>query len=186
MGHTHYNEIANDGRVVYIATRSTGQIEEGPVGYSVSNLDGDAFSWRFFPLDARLIAMIVSPCDERLMRDGDAIDFSSGEIRVRARIWGASPLAKVEATLGGATVGLRRIEGSNVWEGALPAPRGGELSLRAEDEAGNAATDAIRLVLRARPAMARCDRDVDNAIGAWEERGLLGTQLGPNKNGRKW
>jgi hypothetical protein len=26
MGHTHYNEIANDGRVLYAATRSTGQI----------------------------------------------------------------------------------------------------------------------------------------------------------------
>ncbi len=29
IGHTHYNELANDGRVIYAATRSTGQIEEG-------------------------------------------------------------------------------------------------------------------------------------------------------------
>jgi hypothetical protein len=39
MGHTHYNEIANDGLTLYTATRSTGQIEEGPVGFSVTNLD---------------------------------------------------------------------------------------------------------------------------------------------------
>lgn len=32
MDHTHYNELSNDGRIVYAATRSTGQIEEGPVG----------------------------------------------------------------------------------------------------------------------------------------------------------
>ena len=30
MGHTHYNELANDGRTIFAATRSTGQIEEGP------------------------------------------------------------------------------------------------------------------------------------------------------------
>ena len=29
MGHTHYNEVANDGKTIYTATRSTGQIEEG-------------------------------------------------------------------------------------------------------------------------------------------------------------
>jgi len=38
MGHTHYNEIAHDGHAIYTATRSTGQIEEGPVGFSVANL----------------------------------------------------------------------------------------------------------------------------------------------------
>ena len=32
MGHTHYNELANDGRTIYAATRSTGQVEEGPPG----------------------------------------------------------------------------------------------------------------------------------------------------------
>ena len=31
-GHTHYNEVANDGHTVYAATRSTGQANEGPVG----------------------------------------------------------------------------------------------------------------------------------------------------------
>jgi hypothetical protein len=34
MGHTHYNELANDGHIIYTATRSTGQIEEGPPGFS--------------------------------------------------------------------------------------------------------------------------------------------------------
>jgi hypothetical protein len=30
------------------------------------------------------------------------------------------------------------------------------------------------------------DRDRDNALAVWPEHGLHGTQLGPNKNGKKW
>jgi MFS family permease len=30
------------------------------------------------------------------------------------------------------------------------------------------------------------ERDQGNALGAWPEHGLLGKQLGPNKNGKKW
>src|SRR6202000_595617 len=63
-GHTHYNEIANDGRTLYSATRSTGQIEEGPVGYSVTNIDGNVVSWRFVELGKLPIAVITSPSDE--------------------------------------------------------------------------------------------------------------------------
>jgi Icc protein len=32
----------------------------------------------------------------------------------------------------------------------------------------------------------RVDIDQANAVGEWKERGILGTQPGPNKNGRKW
>jgi 3',5'-cyclic AMP phosphodiesterase CpdA len=39
MGHTHYNELANDGRTIYATTCSTGQIEEGPVGFSLRAID---------------------------------------------------------------------------------------------------------------------------------------------------
>lgn len=44
MGHTHYNELANDGQTAYAATRSTEQIEEGPAGFSVTTLDGGVIS----------------------------------------------------------------------------------------------------------------------------------------------
>jgi 3',5'-cyclic-AMP phosphodiesterase len=46
MVHTHYNEIAYDGHAIYTATRSTGLIEEGPVGFSVTNLDHGVVSCR--------------------------------------------------------------------------------------------------------------------------------------------
>jgi Icc protein len=62
------------------------------------------------------------------------------------------------------------------------------LSVSVEDTDGDAAEDSIRMVLGASAYKSpeRCARDQDNAIEAWPERGLLGTQLGPNKNGRKW
>jgi 3',5'-cyclic AMP phosphodiesterase CpdA len=73
MGHTHYNEIANDGRTLYSATRSTGQIEEGPVGCSVTNIDGDVVSWRFIELGQLPVVVITSPSDERLLTTSSEI-----------------------------------------------------------------------------------------------------------------
>ena len=52
VGHTHYNEISNDGRTIYAATRSTGQIEEGDVGFAFAAIDRGAVSWRFKPLQS--------------------------------------------------------------------------------------------------------------------------------------
>lgn len=67
-GHTHYNELLNDGRVVYGATRSTGQVDEGDVGYSLHAVDGEAVSWRFKPLGIPFpFVMITSPADRRLV-----------------------------------------------------------------------------------------------------------------------
>src|SRR5258707_15224178 len=75
MGHTHYNELANDGRTIYAATRSTGQIEEGPVGFSVMAVDRGVVSWRFKPLDtAWPFVLITSPADRRLVTNPEASD----------------------------------------------------------------------------------------------------------------
>jgi Icc protein len=52
MGHTHYNEISNDGRTIYAATRSTGQIEEGDAGFTFAAIDCGVVSWRFKPLNS--------------------------------------------------------------------------------------------------------------------------------------
>jgi hypothetical protein len=51
---------------LYTATRSTGQVEEGPVGFSVTNIDSGIVSWRFKPLGEWLLVMITAPSDERL------------------------------------------------------------------------------------------------------------------------
>jgi len=48
------------------------------------------------------------------------------------------------------------------------------------------ANDEIRLTVGGHTERKFEQRDQDNALEAWPEHGLLGTQLGPNKNGKKW
>jgi Icc protein len=193
MGHTHYNELANDGRTLFTATRSTGQIEEGPVGLSLTNLEGNVVSWKFLPLNGLPAVMITSPADERFITDatleGHIVD---DQIRVRAKAWATSKIRSIVAILEGRTVPMSQIPQSNVWQGDLE--RGSladgiyKLTVVATDDKGRTSEDSIRLVLGASAYKApeRSERDQDNAVAAWPERGLLGTQLGPNKNGRKW
>jgi Icc protein len=96
MGPTHYNEIANDGQTVYMTTRSTGQIEEGPVGFSITNLDNDVVSWRFKPLGEWPFVMITSPVDERLLTNQEAA--TGGEVKkmtVRVKAWATESCCEV-------------------------------------------------------------------------------------------
>lgn len=193
MGHTHYNEMANDGRVIYTATRSTGQIEEGPAGFSITNIDGPVISWKFLPLGTLPAVMIISPADERFITDRLVHALTViGDVRIRAKAWSTSPVQSVVAHLAGATLQLKQIPGSHVWE--AQASKGlledgiRTLLVEATDQAGKQATDEIHMVVGVNvyKAPARATRDQDNALGAWPERGIFGTQLGPNKFGRKW
>ncbi len=186
MGHTHYNEIANDGRTLYSATRSTGQIEEGPVGYSITNIDGGVVSWRFVELSKLPVVIITSPSDERLLTNTS--ETPRGNLRVRAKFWGEVEALRATAHLDGHDVPMERVEKSQVWEAHLPIPHEGDYSLvvSVEDSHGKVATDEIRVVSGDPAKRERVERDQDNALAAWPEHGLLGTQLGPNKNGKKW
>jgi len=186
MGHTHYNEIANDGWTLYSATRSTVQIEEGPAGYSVTNLDGDVVSWRFVELGTLPVVMIISPSDERLLtKTSESVE---GNLKVRAKFCGESEAVRLNTRFDGHDVSMQRVGKSQVWEAHVSALHEGmyRLVVEAEDKLGKAATDAIRLVIGDNAEQERVGRDQDNALGAWPEHGLLGTKLGPNKNGKKW
>jgi Icc protein len=194
MGHTHYNEIANDGTTLYTATRSTGQVEEGPVGFSVTNLDKDVVSWRFKELGAWPLVMITAPADERLITNPQSPhQIARGQTQVRLKAWSDAPIEAVSLSVNGEPLALRRTADDAVWEAtwncaALPDGRY-MLQASARDTQGRTSTDEIRAVV-ARTAQweppKRAARDQDNIIGAWIEHGILGTQLGPNKNGRKW
>lgn len=193
MGHTHYNELANDGRTLYTATRSTGQIEEGPVGFSVTNIDGQVVSWKFLALDELPAVMITSPADERFITDTTLKGHVANDhILVRAKAWANAEIKSAVATLEGHTAAMSQIPHSNVWQVKLE--RGDHvdgiytLSVSITDQSGHTAEDSIHVVLgdSGYQSPERSERDQDNATEAWPERGLLGTQLGPNKNGRKW
>ncbi len=193
MGHTHYNEVANDGRTLYTATRSTGQIEEGPAGFSITNIDGPVISWKFLPLGTLPAVVITSPADERFITKQNAQALViKGRVQIRTKAWSTVPVRSMLAKLAGTSVHLSPIAESQVWEGELQNHSVSDgvhtLSVEMTDEAGKRASDEIRIVVGewAYAAPARAERDQDNALEAWPERGLLGTQLGPNKFGRKW
>ncbi len=188
IGHTHYNEIANDGRTVFAATRSTGQIEEGPVGYSIATLDRGVVGWRFRALDEAFpFVLVTSPADHRLMRGpGQAV---AGRVTVRALVLGASePALVVCRAAGGTWVPMARAPGARAWEAEVdvPAERLVDVEVRAVDGRGRPGSHAIRAAGPgyAPPARKGDGSDAD-AVGAWPENGIPGTRLGPNRNGAR-
>jgi hypothetical protein len=75
---------------------------------------------------------------------------------------------------------------SGMFAAGLKAPVGPfRLSVRVIDQQHNQDTDIVDVA----PYLAAKDKPTGSdagSIGAWPERHLLGTQLGPNRNGRKW
>jgi hypothetical protein len=194
MGHTHYNEIAHDGQTLYTATRSTGQIEEGPVGFSITNLDNGVVSWRFKRLGEWPFVMITAPADERLSTHRDSsLQATGARMTVRVKAWSDRKLLRGFAAIGDQQVDLKQLPGCGVWQAGVDASRLSAgvypLTVNLTDEAGKSGEDVIRVVVNSSGQYktdVRSTSDKDNVIGAWPQRGILGTQLGPNKNGRKW
>lgn len=191
MGHTHYNELANDGTTIYSTVRSTGQVEEGPPGFAVTAVDDGVVSWRFKQLAAPYpFVLVTSPADERLITD-PARQIKSGTLDVRARVWGETPLRRVTARIGDGPEQDLAQAGPSLWQGSIAAPDGKQtLVVRAEDETGASDADVVELFVGDRgnwtaPERAPAGSD-ENAIGAWTAKGIHGGQLGPNKNGRQW
>jgi hypothetical protein len=90
--------------------------------------------------------------------------------------------------VGGQTYAMKRVGDSHIWEADVPTPREGThpLNVSFKDADGKVASDKIRVAVGQRTERKSEQRDQDNALEAWPEYGLLGTQLGPNKNGKKW
>ncbi len=192
MGHTHYNEVSNDGTTLYAATRSTGQIEEGNAGYSLVTFDHGSVSWHFFEPQDGPVLVVTAPVDERLLTEANMEGIVEGTLRVRACVWGDVPVRSVTAEVDGKNMELKQTGEGTLWESQptqWTLPDGVyELTVTAEDAAQRKATDTLQIVV-GRNSYSPRDRehtDLANALEAWEDRGLLGTQLGPNKNGKKW
>ena len=194
MGHTHYNELANDGRTVFAATRSVGQIEEGPPGLSVSAVDvGGAFSWRFRPLDARgPLALIASPADRRLVPEarGPVQGLRPGDpLEVRALAFPVGRVAGLRLRIDDGPWRPMQRRSARMWAGEATTPdRVFRLTVEAMDADGASDSDVIEVApasVSVPPPRAGLGSDAD-AIGAWPEKHIHGGQLGPNRNGRKW
>ncbi|SEB69810.1 metallophosphoesterase family protein [Terriglobus roseus] len=189
MGHTHYNELSNDGRVLYSATRSTGQIEEGPVGYSVTTIDKDAVSWHFVELGSRGLVAITQPQDDRLMTQRSATSKRPDEVLVSVKTWSDADVRDVVVQTNNVRTSLSSTDGL-LWRGKLDTHHlidgTHELIATATTITNKEISSSLQLRIGPHPDRTFSDVDYENAIGEWCDRGLLGTQLGPNKNGKKW
>ncbi len=192
MGHTHYNELANDGRIIYIATRSTGQIEEGPPGFSFTVIDGDAISWKFKQRGAWPFVMITSPADFRLVTNtASTTQIGRGTLKLRARVWG-SDLSSVTCFIAGQKPEPMRLQADGFWQtewDSRTVPDGPCLiRVEARTIDGRGASDEITSIVNQSGDYVlpvRHEIDYENTVGPWPEKGILGTQLGPNENGTK-
>ncbi|MBV9827566.1 MAG: metallophosphoesterase [Alphaproteobacteria bacterium] len=194
-GHTHYNELANDGRTIYAATRSTGQIEEGPVGFSVAAVDDGVVSWRFKALAQPWpLVLITSPADVRLVTRPQRCDqlLRPGKpFKVRARAWSSAGISHAQYRIADASwQPLFPVPGDAVlWQGTAVAPTSAfRLTVQVEAKDGGVGEEEINVAVAGEftAPERQADGSDKDAIAAWPSKGLLGTQLGPNKNGRKW
>jgi len=193
MGHTHYNELANDGNIVYATTRSTGQIEEGPAGFSVTTLDDDVVSWKFKPIGEWPLVMVTSPSDQRLIiNPSSPVQVVRGALRVRARVWGDS-VKDVTMVFDSEKPVVMEALDDCTWEANQDTEHVANgshvLTVSARTTDGQTGEDSITIYVNQKGKYdppARRHVDYENALGEWPEKHILGTQLGPNENGHPW
>ncbi|MFM0702701.1 metallophosphoesterase family protein [Paraburkholderia sediminicola] len=182
-GHTHYNELLNDGWVIYAATRSTGQIEEdaGRPGFSVAAVDDGVVSWKIHPLDAQLpFVMITQPADRRLHRN--RAHQSDGELVVRALV-SNNDIVSVTGVIGKFEFELLpdAID-MGIWQAILPgtlSDQAASLVVTAQTNDGRIGTDSIsyagavsrkqrgqRVIYRLAPTYTRWGRGLSLAFSA--------------------
>lgn len=211
MGHTHYNELAHDGRTLYAAARSVGQNEDGSVGYAVSAIDGPVASWRFKALDRSWpFVLITSPADRRVAtrpvtnENAGMVGDGRGRIKVRAVVLSDVPPKYVHCRAGtGAWHAMEALTSATsatarVYEVWLPWPKDArKIQVEAVNESwkghgpDHVDTDVIEPVsftewdLTAPMIPDKPGSDVPR-VDAWVQKGVRGDQLGPNRAGRKW
>jgi hypothetical protein len=140
--------------------------------------------------------MITSPADHRLIIDPASPDqVIRGQLRIAAKVWGISATSRVHASIdSGPDFPLARDgRATSLWTAvsndALADGRH-ELTVRVLEQTGEADSETIVFVVSRdgtyEMSPRTCDGSDQDAVGAWPEKHLLGTRLGPNRNGRKW
>ena len=178
--------------MIYGATRSTAQIEEGGgrPGYSLVTVHDRVPSWRFKEIGTPWpFVQIVAPADVRMVtRPADPQQVPRpGEVAIVAKLYGRTEGPVLLTTDDGTATAMTAIPGTALWQGIVRLDAGiHDVVVTAGGD-----RDAIKLLVRDRDDIPRRGMPVApgsdiHAIGAWPEKGIEGTRLGPNKNGMRW
>lgn len=184
-GHTHYNELLNDGRVLYGATRSTGQIEEGPPGYTIVTVRNGVVSWHFRHIGKTWATVrIIAPADLRLVtRPFDARQVPQpGAVEIVAHVMGKSEVPLLLSVDGSSTIAMAKA--GSYWAATVFLASG----LHRVIVTCGHDQDTVDVLVRPLESLPKQPRPIAlghavHTIGAWPDRGILGTRLGPNRNG---
>jgi hypothetical protein len=93
-GHTHYGQIANNGRNVAITTRSIGDSEGGPPGYSIVYVHGHDLAVTYRSIDENGPIVLITHPRERLLATGPEHLISHPD-RCQVRVWSNHPMGVV-------------------------------------------------------------------------------------------
>jgi 3',5'-cyclic-AMP phosphodiesterase len=130
--------------------------------------------------------------DDRLVTESDQTQqVVSGRFTVAARAWSAAGIAGCRCRINnGLWLSMGATSTASQWILTCAAPKHPfVLTVEARDNFGDidTDTDTIQVAVRGyRPPNRAADGSDADTIGAWPERHILGTQLGPNRNGRQW
>jgi hypothetical protein len=149
-GHTHYWQVANDGRNVHVATRSIGDPEGGPAGYTVVYLCGEDLSVAYRTVeDSGPLVLITSPRDAMFCTSPDHI--VRGGRALRARIWSREPLTEVWGSVDDDRPFPVQSIGALDWSAPLPAANMSKgvhrLCVKAVDHSGGESDRSIEFVV---------------------------------------
>jgi hypothetical protein len=118
-GHTHYWQVANDGRNALVATRSIGDPEGGPPGYTVAVFGGEDFAVTYRTAEDRGPLVLVTHPREAILATGPA-HVVKGPDEVHVRVWSRGPVRGVTGRIDdGPWFGLRPAGGWD-WVARLP------------------------------------------------------------------
>ena len=145
-GHTHYGQMANDGRNVYIATRSIGDPEGGAAGYAIVHLDGEEVATTYRSTEDRgPIALITHP--RRVILATKPAHIVTGPAEGRARAWTKAKIASAQFRIDDGAWSDMKSTGDLTWSFPIPGDALGKgehsLEVRLVDEQKAEGTDRI-------------------------------------------
>ena len=145
-GHTHYGQMANDARNVYVATRSIGEPEGGPAGYAIVTIDDDTLAIVYRSVEDRgPVVQITSP--RRQILATTAKHIVTGPADAIVRLWSSVPIVSVEGRVDGGAWTWYTEQRDGTWHGPIDgdtlAKGQHALEVRATDNAGSGGSDFL-------------------------------------------